>query len=96
MFIVSNIIKVKNLCLNDKLNFMYKHRNNSLPSAISEIIQNAEENLRPGRAKSNTENAKSYTNTGNIAYDILSSWNNLEDPIKTKKFSIKTVKKRIK
>ena len=96
MFIVSNVIKVKNLCLNDKLNFMYKHRNNSLPSAISEIIQNAEENLRPVRAKSNTENAKSYTNTGNIAYDLLSSWNNLEDPIKTKKFSIKTVKKRIK
>ena len=96
MFTTTNIIKVKDLCKNDFLKFMYQHTNNLLPTAISELLNEAQSQARPSRIKSNRENAKSYANTGQIAFDMIESWNSLEDPIKTKKFSILTVKKRIK
>ena len=50
-------------------------------------------------------NVKTYANTGQIAFDMINAWNNFEDPIKyityhnplkSKKFRISTVKKRIK
>ena len=96
MFIASNITKVANICLNDQLNIMYQHKNNILPKAISNIITEAESNLRPERQKANKINIKTYANTGIIAYDMLENWKKLDDPIKTKKFSPITVKRRIK
>ena len=105
MFTISNITKLSNLCMNDILKFMYEHNNNSLPVAITNIIKEAESQLRPPRSKSNKINVKTYANTGQIAFDMINAWNNFEDPIKyityhnplkSKKFRISTVKKRIK
>ena len=56
MFTISNITKLRNLCMNDILKFMYEHNNNSLPVAITNIIKEAESQLRPPRSKSNKIN----------------------------------------
>ena len=73
------------------------------PVAITNIIKEAESQLRPPRSKSNKINVKTYANTGQIAFDMINAWNNFEDPIKyityhnpLKSYRISTVKKRIK
>ena len=97
MFTISNITKIRNLCLNDQLNIMYQHQFNYLPKAISNIIIEAASHLRPERKKARFINIKTYDNTGNIAYDMINNWNKWPDEMtKTKKYSPITVKKRIK
>ena len=95
LFSLSKIIKVKNICHNDQLKFMYQYKENMLPTAISNIITPTMATTKASRSKA-LAHFKTTSNTGNFAFDMINQWNKFNSPIKYKKYSLITVKDKIK
>ena len=99
LFILSNIVKIENICLNDELKLMHNYIKGSIPIPIYDIIKITEGKIRP-RMRRKSRNIKTFKNTGNIAFDLIHNWQkfdlSLSDKKDKHKYSHSTIKNMIK
>ena len=97
LFYLSRVTKVEDLFEKESLLFMYRFKENILPTAISKAIKGLTEVDKPltrNHASSKSLSIKGVKK-GDIFYDMIDFWNKCKSEIKEQSFEMPSVKERI-
>ena len=98
LFELSGIVKVEDITKRENLTCMYLYKERLLPKPIQEMITKATSKHEKNTRSTDTE--KLYINTGilkedNTLFKMIDFWNKTQIEIKSKSYSLPTVRKRI-